>query len=156
MDSPYFLRQTKQLAVIVVNDELPDHRMIYTSSKVLRSWWHTVTCPEFMDVDRNMFRHLEESFKMVINHAARSLEIDARAVQGGMDTDVEWANNNNLATLRVFPRSKKYIITLERDDLGNVMISSPAMKFTNDIPGLNQARHICGQVVKIATSMGRF
>lgn len=150
--TPYFFRKTKRNAEIVIHDELPGHRMTFSAWKVLRAWWHMVTCPEFVDVDRDVFRHLEEAFRMMTNLVAKSTG-NKRAVGVGVEVDVEWSGDNNLAILRVYPRSDKYLITIERDELGNVMITSPRMKFTNDIPGLNQARHVCGQVVQVATSM---
>jgi len=129
--------------------------IVHDEWKVLRLWWHTVVSPEFVDVDINVIRHLEEAFKQMINHAAKSTD-SQRAVGGGVNVDVEWVGvENNLCTLRVYPRSNKYVVTIERDELRNVMITFPRMSFTNDIPGLNQARHICGQVVQIARSMGR-
>lgn len=152
MFKPYFYKKTKLSAELVICDEIPGKRMLFKAWKVMRSFWHTVTCPEFVDVDRNVIRHLEESFKMMINHAAKSVDAQ-RAVGGGVNVDVEWSSENDFALVRVYPRSNKYVIRIERDELGNVMITSPRMVFKNDIAGLNQARHVCGQVVQVAASM---
>lgn len=151
--APYFLRQQKTYAVIVIHDLYPDLRLVYSAWKVLRSWWFSITCPAFIDVDRHLLRHMEESFAMMINHAAKAMDTGGRAVIGGTDVDVEWSQGNDVALLRVFPRSNKYIIVLRRDADGNVMITTPSMKF-GDLPSANQARHVFGQVVRVATSMG--
>ncbi len=153
MKTPYFYLRNAKRAEIVIHDTLPGHRMTFTAWKVLRSISFRVECPEFMDVDLNVFRHLEDAFRMMTQHAAKVIESD-HAVGGGMKVDVDWSEGNNYATLPVFPKSKKYIIVLERDELDNVTITSPKMTFS-DLPSLNQARRVCGQVVGVVTSMRR-
>jgi hypothetical protein len=153
MKTPYFHIKQKTKATIVVHEEFPGHFMTYWAWKVLRALWFSVISPEFAGVDMSVIRHLEEAFKMMINHAGSSTD-NPRRNGGGVNVDVEWiGTDNNLCTLRVFPKSDKYKVTIKRDELGNVMIDFPRVMFTNDIPGLNQARHICGQVVQVSTSM---
>lgn len=151
MRSPYFFTKTKAAANIVVHDEYPGHRMTFSAWQILRSFKFTVSCPEFAGVDLNVFRHLEEVFRMMINHAAKCANAQ-RGVGGGTAVDVEWSMGDTVAALRVFPRSVKYIITLTRDELGNVTIDSPQMKFS-DIPSMNQAMKVVGQVVHVAMDM---
>lgn len=152
--APFFLIKQKQDAMIVVSDQYPNQTMTYLAWKVLRSYWWSVICPQFLAVDILTMRKLEESLTMMANHIAKSLSIGgARPTAGGVNVDVEWhGTDNNHATIRIFPRNNKYIVTLLRDELGNVTIYFPRVIF-KDLASMNQARHVCGQVVKVATSM---
>jgi hypothetical protein len=152
MPEPYFLRKQETIAVMIVDNNYPYQRLFYSAWKVLRVLKYSVVFPEFIEVDLNLVRKLEEATRQMINHVAKSTKSKG-GVGGGVSVDVEWeGTDNNRCTLSVFPRNSKYIIKIERDDLHNVMISLPGMTFS-DIPSLNQVHHICGQVVKIAASM---
>ncbi len=152
--APFFLIKQKTDAMIVVSDQYPNHTMTYLAWNVLRAYWWSVVCPQFLSVDLLTMRKLEEALTMMANHIGKSLGIGGtRPTAGGVNVDVEWVgSDNNHATIRVFPRNNKYIVTLLRDELGNVTIFFPRIVF-RDLPSLNQARHVCGQVVKVATSM---
>jgi len=153
MQAPYFLTRQKLSAEILIHDERPYQRMTYSARKVFRSFWFTVSTPQFVDVDANLARHLESALQMMTNYAAQNTG-NQRGVKGGVKVDPEWiGTDGSHCTLQVYPRSNKYLIDILKDELGNVLIDIPAMKFTNDIPGMNQARRVLGQVVEIARSM---
>ena len=153
MQAPYFLKRQKLSAEILIHNEHPYQRMKYSAWKVLRSFWFTVSTPQFVDVDINLVRHLEGAMQMMTNYAAQSTG-NQRGVGGGVKVDPEWIGiDGSHCTLRVYPRSDKYLIDVSKDELGNILIDIPAMTFTNDIPGMNQAKRVLGQVVEVARSM---
>ena len=151
--APYFLVAQKQKAIVLADDYHPNQKIAFSSWRVLRSWWFVITCPQFLHVDRNVIRHYETAISMMINHADKNMNNNEKNA-GGVKVDVEWSGDNNLAMLRVFPKTDKYIIIIERDAEGNVSITTPYMTF-KDLPSASQLRHVLGQVVEVVTSMGR-
>ena len=151
--APYFLVAQKQKAVVLVDDLHPNHKIVFNSWRVLRSWWFTISCPKFQRVERSVMRRYETAISMMINHANKSME-NKEKIAGGVKVDVEWSGDNSVALLKVFPKADKYIIVIQRDVNGNVAIDTPYMTF-KDLPSASQLRHVLGQVVEVATSMGR-
>jgi len=151
--SPRFMERQKTRAKLLVHHEYPSQLMFFSAWKVRPAWFFRVVSPTLDGVDKNVLRHLEEAFKMMINHTAKS--VDAKRAVGGGSSGVIVVDEPEHKEVRVYLRTDKYRIILDRDLLGAVSISVPSMTFTNDIPGMNQAKTVCGQVVSLADMMER-